>query len=253
MNGRDELKRPTMTMVGLLALAVPAAAAADHQPDHKGPVKPPALITKGCGIEPAKMSIERVRIEPQGSLLDVLAPITARASGTVDVSLSAARQNTVFSVPVDAAKARIRFTRPIPAAQARLETGIVTLNYKGDPDTRPQVVRLRAAEHPANLEMQRPQVDGGRVKAEGTVSQRSRGVVRVQLQWLDQACATQTIEMLARIDNGRWKLDQALTDAQRQGLQTRRGSVHSYTLFTGYFPERVRGEMRSFQVMGGRN
>ena len=240
-------------MAGLLALGVPAAAADDHQAGHQGPVKPPALITKGCGVEPAKMSIARVGIERQGSLLDVLAPITARASGNVDVTLSAARQNTSFSVPVDAQKARVRFTQPIPAAQARLGTGIVTLNYKGDPDTRPQIVRLRAAERPANLEMERPRIDGGRVKAQGTVSNRARGVVRVQIQWLDQACATQTIEMLARIDDGRWKLDQALTDPQRQGLETRRGSVHSYTLYTGYFPERVRGEMRSFQVLGGRN
>jgi len=26
--------------------------------------------------------------------------------------------------------------------------------------------------------------------------------------------------------------------------------VHSYTLFTGYLPERLRGEMRSFEVVG---
>jgi len=28
--------------------------------------------------------------------------------------------------------------------------------------------------------------------------------------------------------------------------------VHSYTLFTGYLPERMRGEMRSLQVLGPR-
>ena len=253
MNGRDELKRPTMTMVGLLALAVPAAAAADHQPDHKGPVKPPALITKGCGIEPAKMSIERVRIEPQGSLLDVLAPITARASGNVAVELFAANRTTRFSVPVDADDARIRFRRAIPTAQAKLGTGIVTLAYPGDADTRPQVVRLRAASQPARLEMQRPRIQNDRLKAQGTVTSRARGVVRVQLEYLSQACETVTVERKARIgSDGRWKLDEPLSAAERSGIATRRGTVHSYTLFTGYFPARIRGEMRSFEVLGDR-
>ena len=253
------MRRTTTTIGALLALAVPATAIADHKPDHQTPptqtppVQPPALPTGGCGKEPAKMSLERATVQRAGSLLDVLAPITRRASGDVDVALSAAGRRTTFSVPIDAAEGQVRFTRPIPAAQARLGTGILTLTYRGDTDTRPQEVRLRAASGQANLEMERPRVTSDRIKAQGRVTARARGVVRVQLQWLDQACNAQTIERLARIeDDGSWRLDEPLTAEQQQGIQTRRGSLHSYTLFTGYFPERIRGEMESFEVLGER-
>ena len=33
-------------------------------------------------------------------------------------------------------------------------------------------------------------------------------------------------------------------------MARRTGSVHSYTLFTGYFERRIRGEMQSYQVLG---
>jgi hypothetical protein len=248
------LRRTTTTMGALLALAVPASALADHKPDHQTPpVQTPALPTGGCGKEPAKISMERATVQREGSLLDVLAPITGRASGNVNVALSAAGERTTFSVPIDEAKDHVRFTRPIPAKQARLGTGILTLTYPGDADTRPQEVRLRAASGQANLEMQRPRIDGDRIKAQGRVTDKARGVVRVQLQWLDQACNAQTIERLARIqDDGSWKLDEPLTPEQKQGIETRRGSLHSYTLFTGYFAERIRGEMESYEVLGER-
>ncbi len=35
-------------------------------------------------------------------------------------------------------------------------------------------------------------------------------------------------------------------------ISQRRGTLHSYTLFTGYYQQRMRGEMRSFQVLGDR-
>jgi hypothetical protein len=35
-------------------------------------------------------------------------------------------------------------------------------------------------------------------------------------------------------------------------IAARRGVLHSYTLFTGYLPARIRGEMASFQVLGER-
>ena len=38
----------------------------------------------------------------------------------------------------------------------------------------------------------------------------------------------------------------------RTAIAQRTGTVHSYTLFTGYLPARMRGEMRSFQVLGPR-
>jgi len=56
----------------------------------------------------------------------------------------------------------------------------------------------------------------------------------------------------ARISNGRWSLNQALSQTIRDEIAQRSGTVHSYTLFTGYLPARMRGEMRSFQILSAR-
>ena len=235
----------------LLLVAVPAPALADHKPDHNpgggGPNVPPGQCEKFT----AKMSLARATVVRSESVLDVLAPITARASGNVNVEFFAADRVTRFTAPVNSADGRIQFRHGIPAAQARLGTGILTLAYPGDADTRPQVVRLRAASQPARLEMDRPRIVNNRLRADGTVTSRARGVVRVQLEYLAQNCQTVTVERQARIQSdGRWRLNEALSAAEQAGIATRRGTVHSYTLFTGYFPRRIRGEMRSFQVLG---
>ena len=55
----------------------------------------------------------------------------------------------------------------------------------GDSDTRPQVVRLRAANRAAGLTVVRPVLTAsGFLRAEGTVSRLARGVVRVQMQFV---------------------------------------------------------------------
>lgn len=80
-----------------------------------------------------------------------------------------------------------RVVRSVSAAQARLGTGILTINYPGDADTRQQSVRLRAANTPAALTSSRPIITPtGFLQASGTVSSAARGVVRVQLQYIDQ-------------------------------------------------------------------
>ncbi|MDP8910362.1 MAG: hypothetical protein M3N47_14880, partial [Chloroflexota bacterium] len=136
-------------------------------------------------------------------------------------------------------------------AQARLGTGIITISYPGDGDTRPQTVRLRAASQPAELRLSRPTISNGRVRASGTVSKRARGVVRVQIEYV-VAGKAYTREFKAPISNGRWSVDERLSQTVRKAIGQRTGTVHSYTLFTGYYPRRVRGEMRSLQVLGPR-
>lgn len=166
------------------------------------------------------------------------------------MELHAAGRRTRFSARIDSARGRIRFSKRIPASQADLGTGIVTIRYAGDADTRPQVVRLRAASQRAALKLSRPRIVGGRLQASGTVTRRARGVVRVQLEY-DSAGRTTTLQRNARISRtGRWRLNAQLSGAVRDAIAKRQGTVHSYTLFTGYFPRRVRGEMRSFQVLG---
>ena len=56
----------------------------------------------------------------------------------------------------------------------------------------------------------------------------------------------------ARIANGRWTLNAQLSATALAQIADRSGSVHSYTLFTGYLPRRMRGEMRSFEVLPNR-
>lgn len=214
-----------------------------------GAVGPP----EGAPPFAAKLEVARARVIPasRGSL-DVLAPITARASGTLRVAFQAAGRTERFTAPVDAARARVRIARRLPTAQARLGTGILTLTYPGDADTQPQEVRLRAAPRAAGLVAGRPKISANRLTASGRVSSAARGVVRVQVLYEPAGQPTRTLEFTARIAGGRYRVDVPLAPDVLKELALRRGVVHSYTLFTGYRPARMRGELASFQVLGGR-
>jgi len=221
---------------------------------------PLAGATAGAGgaparatvLHPAKLAIARARIDRSGRELEVLAPITRRASGQVSVALRAAGRTHRFTAPVDSAKRRIRFTERIPAAQARKGTGIITLGYPGDADTRPQTLRLRAASGRARLGPGRPTLSsGGRLRARGTISSRARGVVRVNLSYVHQG-TTHVVRRKARIENGRWRLNARLAAEDVARIRARTGTVQSTIAFTGYLRERLRGEARAFQVLPAR-
>ncbi|MDQ3432866.1 MAG: hypothetical protein M3467_11745, partial [Actinomycetota bacterium] len=181
--------------------------------------------------------------------LDVLAPITKRASGKVQVDFHAAGRRIRFAAPVDDAEGRVRFRQSIPGEQARMGTGILTLTYAGNDRTRRQEVRLRAASGRARLEADRPSLRDRRLRAGGSISDRARGVVRVQLSWTTGG-QEHSLELQAQIRDGRWALDEALPATVLQQIADRDGTVHSYTLFTGYLPGRMRGEMQAYQVLG---
>ena len=233
------------TSYGADATLITAAAASPS------PTSPAPLVTPVAGLLTAKLALARATINRRDRVLDVLAPVTSLASGRVRVELHAAGRRYRFTAPVDSQDGRIGFRKRIPRAQADLGTGIVTIAYPGDEDTRPQEVRLRAASHKANLELQRPVIEDGRLKAQGAVSDRARGLVRLQLQYVVDG-QTETLKLRGRIDDGRWKIDEALSEVVRDAIGRRTGTVHSYTLFTGYYPRRVRGEMRSYQVLPAR-
>ncbi|HWI06629.1 MAG TPA: hypothetical protein VNT54_03850, partial [Solirubrobacteraceae bacterium] len=91
----------------------------------------------------------------------------------------------------------------------------------------------------------------GRLRASGRISSRARGVVRLQLEYFADGKTT-TLPLRARIDDGRWSINERLSDSVRAAIARRVGTVHSYVLFTGYLPARMRGEMRSLQVLGPR-
>jgi hypothetical protein len=169
----------------------------------------------------------------------------------VEVEFFAAQQRFRFEEDVDAENRRIRFERRIPRDQADLGTGIMTVTYPGDDDTRPQEVRLRAASQPADLELERPVYEDGRIKAQGTVSDRARGVVRLQVQYVVDG-ESKLLDLRGEIEDGEWEVDEELSVEVQSEIARRTGSLHSYTLFTGYFERRIRGEMQSFQVLGPR-
>lgn len=201
-----------------------------------------------CSVRhPAKLSIARANTA--GDLLDVLAPITSRASGRPLIDYHAAGQHTRFTVPINVASGWMRFSRSVTRAQARLRTGILTIAYAGDTDTRAQTVRLRAAANQARLDLARPQIVDGRIRASGTISPNARGTVRLQLSYQFN-CDHRLIELRGSIADGRWSIDEPLSPQTLAEMGARIGAVHSYTLFTGYLPARIRGELRAFQVLG---
>ncbi len=95
-------------------------------------------------------------------------------------------------------------------------------------------MRLRAASQQADLELDRPVIEDGRLKARGTISDRARGVVRLQLQYVVDG-ETKTLPLRGQIDDGEWEIDEELSEEVLGEMARRTGSVHSYTLFTGYF------------------
>ncbi len=253
----------------LIALAVVGGVAwsvAPAQGQGQAPQKPPGnacppgqsgnnpycqVPPPNCGKATAKLSLLRATFSRQDSTLSVLAPITALASGRAALQLHAARLRTNYTLPVDGENRRIRGTRPIPRSQANFGTGILTIDYKGDGDTRPQIVRLRAANRQATLTSSRPTItSNGVLRASGTVRAAARGVVRTQLEYVNRITGvTTTLQRTARISNGRWSLNSPLSQEIRKQIAQRCGTVHSYVLFTGYLPRTIRGEMRNFEVL----
>lgn len=240
------------TPAGIAAFS--RSPACDPPPPTVPPVTPPTTppTLPACTSKfTSKLQLARATFSRKKRTISILAPITKRASGSVRISLNAAGRTKTFSAKVDSKKGRVRITKKIPAAQARLGTGILTIRYPGDADTRAQTVRLRAANGKAKLTVTRPTITPtGFLKASGKVSSRARGIVRVQLEYVNRADGlTVTLRRNTTIKKGRWKLNSRLSPSLRSQIALRCGTVHSYTLFTGYFPRRIRGEMRSLQVL----
>lgn len=259
--GSKTNQRTAFVDAGAGTAAVPVAAALTLEPGTRYSYRLVAVSPAGttrsarrtlrtpaeCAVRhPAKLSVARA--SPIGDFIDVLAPITSRASGRPSVDYHAAGQHTRFTVPINAASGWIRFRRSVTRAQARLGTGILTIAYPGDADTRAQTVRLRAARNKARLDLARPQIVNGRIQASGTINSRARGVVRLQLSYQFN-CDNRLLELHGSIAGGRWSIDQPLSPQTLAEIAVRTGALHSYTLFTGYLPARMRGEMRAFQVL----
>lgn len=226
---------------GPVAAPTPAPPVAVPLPGQSLPALQP--------LNPAKLEVRRAGVDRSAGRLSVLAPITARASGTVRVAFRAAGRTERFTTEIDRSRARILIARRLPAAQVRAGSGIFTLTYPGDADTQPQEVRLRAAGTPAGLRAGRPQLVGSRLTAAGTVDRRARGVVRLQLLYEPASGPTRTLTFTAPISGGRYRLAATLPADTVREIAARRGVLHSYTLFTGHQAADMRGELESFEVL----
>jgi hypothetical protein len=167
------------------------------------------------------------------------------------VRSQADRRSDTFDAEVTSGNAeldRIRFKEPITAGQARLGTGIVTLDYQGDANTRPEEVRLRAASQRAELDVEEISLTGDTLAAQGSVTSRARGVVRLRYSYLDEAGKPKTHLARAKIaDDGDWKLDQGETVPPKLAQCGGYLSIQ----FTGFFDRRIRGEVLAYQLNAG--
>jgi len=219
------------------------------EPDPAGSQQPQPQRGASAARRSSKLALDRATIVRSQRRLDVSARISALATGRVRFELFAAGRRTRLTAPLRAGGRRIRLRRAIPAAQARLGTGILTMSYGGDAGTRPLAVRLRAARNAAALWPARPSYRAGRLRASGTISRRARGVVRVQLQY-EHGGTVQTLLRSAKIARGRWQLGSTLPAAARRAIAARNGTLDAYVQFTGDQGRRMRGEMRSYEILG---
>jgi hypothetical protein len=221
------------------------------------PVGPPSPAVDACGIEgaagylyPAKLRVSRSRVLRGDRRLDVLAPITSRARGDVEVTYQGDGRSDTFDAEVtsgDAELDRIRFQEPITRGQASLGTGIVTLNYQGDADTRAEEVRLRAASQRAELEVGEISLTGDGLSAAGSVTSRAEGIVRLRYSYLAPDGSPQVHLARATIqDDGDWEL----ADDEVPPQLAQCGGYLSI-LFTGFFERRIRGEMLAYELDAG--
>jgi hypothetical protein len=222
------------------------------------PVPPAPPVVGTCGnpdaagyLYPAKMRVSRAQVLRSDRRLDVFAPITSRARGAkAKVTFQADNRSDTFEAtvtPGGGALDQMRFKEPITRGQAELGTGIVNLEYQGDADTRPEFVRLRAASQRAELDVEEISLIDDQLSAQGSVTGRAQGVIRLLYSYVDPDGTPNVYEARAEIqDNGDWELENDQVPAQLAQC----GGYLSIQ-FTGYFERRIRGEQLAYELNAG--
>ncbi len=215
-------------------ITVLAPPAAPPPPPAAAPPPPPATPPPPPAAEPLPAKLAVLRANVVGGKLDVLAQITARATGRVRVAYRSAGRLTSFSAPI--VRGRIRIARRLQAPQRRKRTGIVSMSYAGSPRVRPDTLRLRAASVKARLQRRVARIDArGQLRVAGTIASGARGIVRIRLGYTTSDGSVRFLRFRATIRRGRWSLSTRLPSAARDGGQL---SIQ----YTGYEPRRIRGE-----------
>jgi hypothetical protein len=231
-----ELFGPSSTGAALNAPAPPAEAG--------GPAP-------SAGAVATQLSITKARIVRRSRRFELLASISRRATGSVQVELVAGGRRTRFAATIDSKRGRLRISRSLTRRQARRGSAVVTISYAGNARTLPKKVRLRAGARAPRLTAARPSMNADRLVTSGRVARAARGVVGVELAYaVDGRNVTRRFS--APIKNGRWSLDAALSAQIRAEIARRSGGVSAYVLYTGYGPASIGGELTFSAVLGAR-
>ncbi len=162
-------------------------------PEPATPVPAPAAP---FAIAPAPAKLKVRRVEIRNGRLDVLARTTRLAQGIVDVVYRAHGRTLHFGAPIRSGT--LSFVRRLPRAQRR-GSGLVTLRWRGSARVRATEVRLRAGAQPARLRRGPIALRGGRLQADGLISSRAHGVVRLVLD-----TESGRVSFKVPIRHGRW-------------------------------------------------
>lgn len=165
----------------------------------------------------------------------MLARITKRATGRVELSYHSSGTRTRFTAPI--ANGTIRVNRRLSPSQSRKTTGILTLTYAGNERVREDELRLRAASGKALIKRGTTRIDdSGRLRVSGTISRRAAGVVRIRLGYTATNAGVKFLDYTAEIESGRWSIARRLP-----GYAAKAGGQLSIQ-YTGYEARRIRGE-----------
>ena len=170
---------------------------------------PPSPTTLATGAIRAKLKLRRAGT--RHGRLNVLALITRRARGAVEVTYRA--RGHLLRLRASIRAGRVRIDRRLPRALRGGDGGIVTLRWAGGAGVRAASLRLRAAGQPAHLRRDRATLRDGRLRVTGRISPRAHGAVRLELAYGDDGRAA----FGARIRRGRWQLDKPVPAAARAG------------------------------------
>lgn len=202
---------------------------------------PPAVMPGPSGTFPAKFQVRRSQVE--NKRLDMLVDVTDRANGdSVEIEFHARGRHHTFTETIE--DGRLRFKELLPRAQRSVRTGIVTIRYAGNERVRPDEVRLRAASRQAKLERSLLSLQNGVLVAEGRITARARGVVRLRLTYDRPDGSVGAWDGRATVNGRSWRIEEALPpEAQNGGYLSMQ--------FTGYQRRSVRGEQIAKQLLKG--
>jgi hypothetical protein len=108
-------------------------------------------------------------------------------------------------------------------------------------------VRLRAASQRAELDVEEISLTGDRLSAQGSVTSRAQGIVRLRYSYVDPDGSEQVHLARAEIqEDGDWALEN-----DQVPVQLAHCGGYLSIQFTGYFERRIRGEQLAYELNAG--